>query len=98
MPPYRKQTPQWLGELVAQSRIDLNLPKLNWFVSQQPPIDHERVNEIDVTIEFEKMAATDAHLIHIKAFDLPKQAKQLVIDTPGIVRLGELLAESYLKN
>ena len=98
MPPYRKQTPQWLGDLVTQSRIDLNLPKLNWFVSQQPPTDHERVNEIDVTIEFEKMAATDAHLIHIKAFDLPKQAKQLVIDTPGIVRLGELLAESYLKN
>ncbi|MBT5706472.1 MAG: hypothetical protein HOI66_09135 [Verrucomicrobia bacterium] len=98
MPPYRKQTPQWLGELVTQSRLDFKLPKLKWFVSQQPPTDHERVNEIDVTTKFEEMAAHDENLIHIKAFDLPKQAKQLVIDTPGILRLGELLAEGYLKN
>jgi hypothetical protein len=98
MPPYRKQTPQWLKNLVEQSRLDLKLPELNWFVSQQPPTDHERVNEIDVTSEFEKMAAIDTHLIHIKVFDLPKQAKQLVIDTPGVVHLGERLAEAYLKN
>ena len=98
MPPYRKQTPQWLNELVSQSRIDLKLPELKWFVSQQPPTDHERVNEIEVTTEFEKMATIDANLIHIKAFDLPMQAKQLVIDTPGIVRLGELLAEGYLNH
>ena len=96
MPPYRKQTPRWLEELVTQSRIDLKLPELNWFVSQQPPTDHESVNTIDVTTDFERLAAGDEHLVHIKAFDLPQQPKKLVIDTLGIIRLGELLAESYL--
>lgn len=98
MPPYRKNAPAWLQSTVAQSRKDLGIPKLRWFVSQQPPTDHERVNKFDVTPEFEKLAAEDPHLIHIKAFNLPPQEKQLVIDTAGIVRLGELLAESFLKN
>ena len=34
--------------------------------------------------------------IHIKAFDLPQQKEKLVITTAGIVRLGEMLAQSYL--
>ena len=51
----------------------------------------------DVTSELEGIAAADNHFFHIKAFDLPKQEKNLVIDTAGIVRLGELIAETYLK-
>jgi hypothetical protein len=96
MPSYRKNAPQWLQSTIAKSRQDLALPALRWYISQQPPTDHERVNSIDVTSELEKAAAADSNLIHIKAFDLPKQEKKLVIDTAGIVRLGELLAESYL--
>ena len=46
----------------------------------------------------EQVAAADDHLIHIKAFDLPKQEKKLVIDTAGIIRLGELIASGYLAN
>ena len=34
----------------------------------------------------------------IKAFDLPEQRKKLVLDTEGVVQLGELLATTYLKN
>ena len=45
----------------------------------------------------EEVAAADENLIHIKAFDLPEQEKKLVIDTAGVLRLGELLAEVYLK-
>ena len=37
------------------------------------------------------------NFMHLKVFDLPKQEKKLVIDTAGIVRLGELIAENYLK-
>ena len=70
---------------------------LKWFVSQQPPTDDKRVNSIDVTTELARIAAADSNLIHIKAFDLPKQEKKLVINTAGIVRLGELIAENYLK-
>jgi hypothetical protein len=66
-------------------------------VSQQPPTDDERVNSIDITSELERIAAADSYLIHIKAFDLPKQEKKLVIDTAGIVRLGEVIAENYLQ-
>jgi hypothetical protein len=34
----------------------------------------------------------DDDVIHLKAFELPDQEKQLVLDTAGILRLGELLA------
>jgi hypothetical protein len=98
MPSYRKNTPAWLQSTVAQSRKDLGMPALRWFVSQQPPTDHERVNKIDVTAGFEKLAVEDPYFIHIKAFNLPPQEKQLVINTAGIIRLGELLAESFLEN
>ena len=98
MPPYRKQAPQWLKSTITQSRADLGAPALKWFVSQQPPTDDKRVNQIDVTAEIEKLAAADEHTIHLKAFDLPPQEKKLVLDTPGIIKLGEVLAEGYLEN
>jgi len=96
MPPYRKQVPSWLAATIAASRKDLGLPDLKWFVSQQPPTDHERVNSIDVTAGLESLAAKDINLIHCKVFDLPEQEKLLVIDTAGIVDLGDKLATSYL--
>ena len=97
MPSYRKVAAQRLSSTIAQSRQDLALPALKWYVSQQPPTDDKRVNSIDVTSELDKIAAADGNLIHIKAFDLPPQEKKLVIDTAGIVRLGEVIAERYLK-
>ena len=96
MGPYRDKAAQWLQSAVVQSRQDLAMPALKWFVSQQPPTDHKDVNRIDVTSALEAIAAADQGLIHIKAFDLPKQEKQLVIDTRGIVELGELIARRYL--
>ncbi len=96
--PFRANAAKQLASLVAGSRRDLALPGLRWFVSQQRPTDDAQVNDIDVTAAIEKLAATDAHLIHIKAFDLPKQEEKLVITTPGIVVLGEIIAESYLKH
>ena len=96
MPSYRKNAADWLHSTVVQSRQDLGLPTLKWYVSQQPPTDHERVNSIDVTGQLESVAAADSNLIHIKAFDLPAQPKKLVLDTAGIVRLGEVIAETFL--
>ena len=96
--PYRKDAPKRLQSFVAQSRQDLGLPALKWFVSQQPPTDDKRVNDIDVTRELEKVAAADENLIHTKAFDLPKQEKKIVITTEGIVVLGKVIARSYLEN
>ena len=96
--PYRKQAAERLQAIIKQSRKDLEMPELKWFVSQQPPTDDKRVNNLDVVNDVEKVAAADEAIIHLKAFDLPSQEKKLVIDTPGIVRLGEFLAKGYLKN
>ena len=96
MPPYRKQVPTWLNSLVKQSRIDLASPQLRWYVSQQPPTDHKSVNSIDVTSELEKIAAADSNLLHTKAFDLPPQKKELVLDTAAVIQLGQIMAETYL--
>jgi hypothetical protein len=69
---------------------------LDWYVSQQPPTDHEEVNRFDVVADLESLAAADPHLIHLKAFDLPEQEEQLVLDTDGIIALGQFLADGYL--
>ena len=94
---YRRKAPEWLASTIAQSRQDLKMPDLKWFVSQQPPTDDERVNKIDVVAGIEKVAAADKNFIHIKAFDLPEQEKKLVITTEGIVELGELIARRFLQ-
>ncbi|MBK7642117.1 MAG: hypothetical protein IPJ19_03565 [Planctomycetes bacterium] len=95
--PHRKQAVERLASIIAQSRKDLGLPELAWFVSQQRPTDDESVNSIDVTAELKQLAAADPHLTRVEAFGVPGQEQQLVITTPGIVALGELLASSYLK-
>lgn len=94
--PFRMGAPQRLMSFVAQSRKDLNLPALKWYVSQQPPTDDKRVNNIDVTSAMEEAVAADEHLVHLQVFDLPPQEKKLVIDTRGIVWLGETIAGKYL--
>lgn len=95
--PYRQKAAVHLATIIAQSRTDLGMPELKWFVSQQPPTDDQGVNGIDVTRDLEKVAAADAKLILIKTFDLPGQEEKLVITTAGIVALGELLADAYRK-
>lgn len=94
---YRKEVAPRIARMVQQSRVDLGLPSLRWFVSQQPPTDHERVNNIDVVSMVEDMADEDPLLTLIQAFDLPGREQRLVITTPGIIELGELLADAYLK-
>ena len=96
--PYRSNAAKWLQSTVAKSREDLAMPALKWFVSQQPPTDEKGLNRIDVTANIAAVAAADPAFIHLKTFDLPAQKEKLVITTDGIVRLGELLAESYLEH
>ncbi len=98
MPPYRKQSPEWLKSTIAQSRLDLKRPKLKWIVSQQAPTDDKRVNGIEVMSKFEALAKADRNMVHLKASDLPKQEKKLVLDSAGVIRLGEILAEGFLKS
>jgi hypothetical protein len=94
--PYRRQAAKWLQSTVAQSRVDLAMPSLKWYVSQQSPPDEKGLNAIDVTADFAAISTADPAFIHIKAFDLPPQREKLVLDTAGVLKLGELLAKSYL--
>jgi hypothetical protein len=96
--PFRQGAPERVMSLITQSRKDLDLPTLNWYVSQQPPTDDESVNKIDVTSQLEQVFASDRHVVHIKAFDLPAQEKKLVIEAGGIVWLGNRIAREYLQN
>jgi len=95
MPPYRKKSPEWLKSTIEKLRLDLGRPKLKWIVSQQAPTNDKRVNEIEVMSKFEALAKNDQSMIHLKALDLPKQEKKLVLDSAGVIRLGEILAEGY---
>jgi hypothetical protein len=94
--PYRRDAAKWLQSTVIQSRLDLALPDLKWHTSQQPPPDQEGLGEIDITANLAALAAADPGFIHLKAFHLPPQQEKLVITTQGIIKLGELLAHSYL--
>ena len=96
--PYRRDASKWLQGMVTKSREDLALPSLKWFVSQQPPTDDKDLNHIDVTASLAAMATADPALIHIKAFNLPPQPEQLVLNSAGIVQLGDLLARNYLEH
>ena len=96
--PYRRDAAKRVQAIVNQSRKDLAMPKLKWYVSQQPPTDVERLNQLDVVTDFTKVAAADANFIHLKTFNLPPQEKMLVITTEGIVRLGEAIAKGFLDN
>ncbi|MAP73888.1 MAG: hypothetical protein CMJ55_06455, partial [Planctomycetaceae bacterium] len=94
--PYRKDAAARLQAIVNQSRLDLELSELDWYVSQQPPTDDERVNQVDVVSMVKAIAEKDSHLHHIKVFDLPAQEKKLVITTAGILHLGKSIADFYL--
>jgi hypothetical protein len=96
--PYRKEAAKRVQTIIAQSRKDLGQPKLKWYVSQQPPTDVERLNNLDVVADMAKASAADSGFIHLKAFNLPPQEKMLVITTEGIVQLGEVIAKGYLDN
>jgi hypothetical protein len=96
--PYRKDAAQWLQSTVVQSRTDLAMPSLKWYVSQQSPTDDKGLNAIDVTLNLEAIATADPAFIHLKAFNLPAQDEKLVITSAGIVQLGKLLAQCYLEH
>ncbi len=96
--PYRNNAAQWLQSTVVQSRQDLSLPSLRWFVSQQPSTDDKGRKAIGVTADLAAIAAIDPAFIHLKAFSLAPQKEKLVVTAAGIVQLGELLAQCYIEH
>lgn len=95
--PFRKGAIERLQTVIVQLRQDLQMPELRWVISQQPPTDHQDVNSVDVVAQLAELAASDPHTVQLKAFSLPEQDRQLVLDTAGVVALGELLASDALR-
>jgi len=93
----RNQAAEWLNATIEQSRVDLGRPDLPWLVSQQEPTEHKNLDRIDVVEQIASIAAADPHTTHLKSFDLPGREQQIVITTPGIVTLGEGMAERVCK-
>ena len=91
--PFRAGAPERVKSLIDQSRKDLGMPKLAWYVSQQAPTDDKDVNDIDVTTALQKELSNDPYTTLLQVFDLPPQEKKLVLDTSGIVVLGQKIAE-----
>ncbi|MEI7575680.1 MAG: sialate O-acetylesterase [Armatimonadota bacterium] len=94
--PYRRQASKWLAATVNQSRIDLSMPSLKWFVSQQTPSESSGPGEENLADQLAKIAASDSSFIVVPTTDLPPQRERIVLTAPGVVKLGELLASRFL--
>lgn len=90
--PFRKGAPARVQSVITQLREDLGMPALRWVVTQQKPTEHKDLGKLDVVGEVAKLLADDQNTTHVKVFDLPPQEKQLVLDTAGVVALGERMA------
>ena len=95
--PYRKMAAERIQAIIANSRTDLGMPDLKWYISQQLPTDEKGVNRIDVVADFKKIAKIDPNLIHLKAFNLPPQKKKLVLNAAGVIQLGRLMGDGIFK-
>ena len=91
--PFRMQAATRLETTITQLRQDLGAPGLPWFISQQPPTDHESVNGVDVVADMAALAARHPHTHHRVMAGFPDQPKQLVLDTGAIVWLGNEWAD-----
>jgi len=96
--PYRKEASARLVSLIEQARKDLGMPGLKWFVSQQPPTDHENLNKVDVVGAVAQALENDFLTHHIKLDELPGMEKKLVISTEGILEMGQRLADVCIKS
>lgn len=96
--PYRKQAATRLVSIIRQTRIDLEMPELKWYVTQQAPLDHENLNKVDVLADVSNKLESDPFTQHIKVGELPGMEKELIISTEGILELGQLLARAYIKS
>ena len=95
--PFRRGAADRVMALITQSRTDLALPNLKWYISQQPPTDDPSVNSIDAAQLMVDAVSQDPNAILIQDLKLPPQSKKLVLDTAGVIALGKAIANRYLE-
>lgn len=94
--PFRRAAAERTATLTEAIRSDLQMPRLLWIVSQQPPVDDDSVNGFDVAEEFRKTFADSTVTRHLYLTTLPPQEKKLVLDEPAVIQIGEVLATAWI--
>ncbi|MHC4822978.1 MAG: sialate O-acetylesterase [Planctomycetota bacterium] len=95
---YKSKATAWVRKLVDQSRRDLNIEDLPWFLSQQPPIQFEGAADVDVTKQLQDWAEPNESNFHIEASGLVKKDEHILMDSEGVVGLGLLLSNAFLNS
>lgn len=93
---YKAKASAWAKELIDQSRRDLKVADLRWFLSQQPPIQFEGAAEVDVTKQLQDWAESNESNFHIEAHGLVKKSEHILMDSEGVIGLGLLLSNAFL--
>jgi len=93
--PYARDYAKWMKQLVDQTRLDLKLPDLPWFISEQHTDAPWRNMDI-VNAGLNEMAVSDPRITILRTSHLPHA--QHHFGTAGTLLLGEEMANAYLKN
>lgn len=95
---YKSQAVAWLNACVEQSRVDLNIPDLPWFVSQQPATQFERAPKADVNGELQEWSASHESNYHLRAEGMIMKGEHILMNSEGVAKLGLLLSNAFLKS
>ena len=95
---YKSQASSRISRLVSQSRLDLGAPTLSWFVSQQPPTQFNTAPQGNVSEQLEDWASSNISNFHLRAKDMITKDEKILMNSEGIVKLGLLLSNAYIKS
>jgi hypothetical protein len=86
-----------MKELVDSSRQDLGMDHLKWFVSQQPPAVFEGAAEVDIAGQLSEWSQQSKSNWYVPAPGLLADKEHILMNSNGVINLGLLLADAYLK-
>ena len=86
-----------MKELIDGSRQDLGIRDLKWFVSQQPSAVFEGAAEVDITGQLSEWSQQNKSNWHVPAPGLLADKEHILMNSNGVIKLGLLLADAYLK-
>ena len=92
--PYAQNYSKWMKQLIDRARLDLKLPDLTWYISEQHK-DAPWGNMDMVNAGLNEMSVSDRQITIIRTSHLPHGPHHF--GTTGTLLLGEEMANAYLK-
>ena len=86
-----------MKELVDSSRQDLGMNDLKWFVSHQPPAAFDGAAKVDIVSQLSEWSQQSKSNWHVPAPGLLADKEHILMNSNGVIKLGLLLADAYLK-